>query len=200
MNTITISTNVSKPNSFSCFNMNSKEGYDAYIQLSIDFKNKIKEILAGNVKSKENTFEVTVEVGDRTYKLISDKFLPNAEHMLHLAELSDEDLMVMDTYYSDYQTIPTLREFEDCITMTISTLGNVGTLDDNYVAIVDLKDFYTETHIKCIEKLIRILCNDSTIIKHPIEHQIEIISSNRDTRELLMDLSVSDYCDITFKE
>lgn len=49
-------------------------------------------------------------------------------------------------------------------------------------------------------KIIKLICKDADITLNGKEHRWEITSSDREVRELLMDLSVSDYCDIEFVE
>lgn len=186
----------------STFDLSEESECKKYVDLSVQFKETVKAIQAGDitVENSNEMLEATVKILDREYKFSSDKLLANVEHMKVFASFDEDELMIFDTFYNSYDSV-SLRTFEECIKLTLECIKeDIGTLDDKFQANVIIHDYYTYEHKAAMIKIIKLICKDADITLNGKEHRWEITSSDREVRDLLMDLSVSDYCDIEFVE
>lgn len=196
---ITVDTNGKHENTF---DFSQESECNRYVDLSVQFKETVKAIQAGDitVDNSKEMLDVTILILDRKYKFYSDKFLPNVEHMKVLASFDEDAIMIFDALYNSYDLV-SLRIFEDCIKLTLECIKeDIGTLDDKFQANVIIHNYYTYEHKTALIKIIKLICKDADIRFNGKKHRWEIVSSDREVRELLMDLSVSDYCDIEFIE
>lgn len=201
-NNITIVTVGTTGKHENTFDLSQESECKRYVDLSVQFKETVKAIQAGDITA-DNSNEMlgaVVLILDREYKFNSDKFLPNVEHMKVFASFDEDTLMIFDTFYNSYDSV-SLRNFEECIKLTLECIKeDIGTLDDKFQANVIIHDYYTYEHKAALIKIIKLICKGADIVLNGKEHRWEITSSDREVRELLMDLSVSDYCDIEFVE
>lgn len=181
------------------FDFSNKEQCSNYVDLSVKYKDMVKRL--ESVKAEDCI--VSIGIYDKEYKLISNRFLPNVEHMKTMASFDEDKIIVFDSLYIGENKIPTLEEFENLVGLTVGVIDKqLGNLEDNYRVKINVFDSYSESHVEALRKIVELIYAGHTIktITEDNKKKWVIESTDREARKLIMDLSVSDYCEAEFIE
>lgn len=182
------------------YNLTVESDCTEYLEYCESYKDYMMRLQSGEIPYTQDANQITIICPSGEFTMTSDTYPPNIEHMRYFCDFDEDAMIVFKAFIETYDKID-VKLFEDCVKMTVQCMKeDVGKLDNRFQANIKLHDYYTPSHVEAIRKIVSLIAHEKDIKVNASEHRFEVISSDREVRALLMDLSVSMYCDIDFIE